>query len=82
VDDCSRDSPTPGGGRGTVDIVRILNLANYSSLVTKIDTALLSFIFDLLWMVFWFTCSVALRYESIDPHYDRFLAYFECTHAE
>lgn len=36
VNDCSRDYPTPRG-RGMVYIVRILNLANYSSLVTKID---------------------------------------------
>jgi hypothetical protein len=36
VDDCSRDYPTLRG-RGIVYIVRILNLANYSSLITKID---------------------------------------------
>jgi hypothetical protein len=40
VDDCSRDYPTLRG-RGIVYIVRILNLANYSSLVTKIDILLL-----------------------------------------
>lgn len=38
VDDCSRDYPTLRG-QPIVYIVRILNLANYSSVVTKIGMA-------------------------------------------
>ena len=68
-----RLSDSAGAGNGYT-FLRILNLANYRSLVPKIEKS--CFCFDLLLILFWFHCSMALPCESIDSNYEGVCAYF------